>query len=115
MRILAAMVALACAVASVHAQTTASDDINRRAIERRAAEAVNWGIAAVNYDLMLQQMLTKTDGKVNQFVYWSRPLDWRNQTLTPNPDAIYFMAFFDTKDAGPIVVEVPPASDGGRS
>jgi len=113
MRILAAMVALACAVASVHAQTTASDDINRRAIERRAAEAVNWGIAAVNYDLMLQQMLTKTDGKVNQFVYWSRPLDWRNQTLTPNPDAIYFMAFFDTKDAGPIVVEVPPASDGG--
>jgi hypothetical protein len=45
---------------------------------------------------------------VNQVVYWSRPLDWHNQTLTPNPDAIYFMAFFNTKDAGLIVVEVPP-------
>src|SRR5258708_3322578 len=61
---------------------------------------------------MLQEMLSKTDGKVNQVVYWSRPLDWHNQTLTPNPDAIYFMAFFNTKD-GPIVVEVPRADDGG--
>ena len=29
---------------------------------------------AVNYDLMLQEMLTKTDGEVNQVVYWSKPL-----------------------------------------
>jgi hypothetical protein len=63
---------------------------------------------AVNYDLMLQEMLTK----VNQVVYWGRPLDWHNQTLTPNPDAICFMAFTDTKDVGPIVLEVPPANGG---
>ena len=56
---------------------------------------------AVNYDLMLQEMLTKTAGKVNQMVYWGRPLDWHNQTLTPNPDTIYLMAFFNTKDVGP--------------
>jgi hypothetical protein len=36
------------------------------AIERRAVEAVIWGIPAVNYDLMLQEMLTRTKGKVNQ-------------------------------------------------
>ena len=70
---------------------------------------------AVNYDLMLQEMLTKTTGKVNQVLYWSRPLDWHNQTLTPNPDAIYFMAFFNTKDAGPIVLEVPPRATTARS
>ena len=29
-------------------------------------EAVNWGMPAVNYDLMLQEMLSKTAGKVNQ-------------------------------------------------
>ncbi len=69
---------------------------------------------AVNYDLMLQEMLHKTDGKVNQVIYWSRPLNWHNQTLTPNPDAIYFMAFFNTKEVGPIVVDVPRA-DHGRS
>jgi hypothetical protein len=48
----------------------------------------------------------------NKIVYWSRLFNWKNQTLTPNPDSIYFMAFFNTKDAGPVVLEVPPA-DGG--
>ena len=106
---------LGAATIGIHpmqAQQLSPDDIARRTIERRAVEAVNWGMSAVNYDLMLQEMLGKTGGKVNQVVYWSRPLDWHNQTLTPNPDAIYFMAFFNTKD-GPIVVEVPPADGGG--
>ena len=37
-------------------------------IERRAVEAVIWGMPAVNVDLMRQEMLTKTAGKVNQIV-----------------------------------------------
>jgi hypothetical protein len=48
----------------------------------------------------------------NKVVYWSRLFDWKNQTLTPNPDAIYFMAFFNTKDAGPVVLEIPPTDEG---
>src|SRR5262249_40289902 len=52
-------------------------------------------------------------GRVNQMIYWGRPLDWRNQTLTPNPDTLYFMGFYDTKTAGPMVVEIPPAGDDG--
>ncbi|MGZ2426200.1 DUF1254 domain-containing protein [Rhizobium laguerreae] len=88
------------------------EELAARTIERRAVEAVIWGIPAVNYDLMLQEMLTKTKGKPNEIVYWSRPLDWHNQTLTPNPDAIYLMAFTDTKDVGPVVIEVPPAEGG---
>jgi hypothetical protein len=95
-----------------YGQNLSADDLARRAIERRAVEVVNWGMPAVNYDLMLQEMLNKTEGRVNQVIYWSRPLDWHNQTLTPNPDAIYFMAFFNTKD-GPIVVDVPRADDAG--
>ena len=55
-----------------------------RTIERRTVEAVIWGIPAVNYDLMLQEMLTNTKAKPNQILY---------QTLTPNPDAIYLIAF----------------------
>ncbi|MFC7053326.1 DUF1214 domain-containing protein [Hansschlegelia quercus] len=84
-----------------------------RTIERRAVEAVIWGIPAVNYDLMLQQMLGKTKAKVNEVLYWGRPLDWHNQTLTPNPDAIYFMTFYNTKDVGPVVIEIPAAADDG--
>src|SRR6476659_3383083 len=92
------------------AHSYSSDDLARRTIERRAVEAVIWGMPAVNTDLMYQEML-KLGGKPNQIVYWSSLLDWRNQTLTPNPDVIYFMAFYNTKD-GPVVIEVPPADDG---
>jgi hypothetical protein len=89
------------------------EDLLRGAIERRATEATIWGMPAVNYDLMLQEMLTKTAGKVNQMIYWGRPLDWRNQTLTPNPDTLYFMSFFNTREVGPMVIDVPPAGDDG--
>jgi hypothetical protein len=109
---LAALIMIGATV-SAHAQNVSAEDLARRTIERRAIEAVNWGMPAVNYDLMLQEMLNKTGGKVNQVVYWSRPLDWDNQTLTPNPDTIYLMAFFNTKDAGPIVVDIPAAGDDG--
>jgi hypothetical protein len=106
-------VALATAIVQpALAQTPAADQLTQRSIERRAVESVIWAMPVVNYDLMLQEMLSKTDGKVNQVVYWGRPLDWHNQTLTPNPDAIYFMAFFNTKD-GPIVLDLPPGNNDG--
>ena len=88
------------------------EDLAQRTIHRRAVDSAIWGMPAVNYDLMLQEMLSKTGGKVNQVIYWGRPLDWKNQTLTPNPDALYFMAFFNTKD-GPIVLDLPPGDKGG--
>jgi hypothetical protein len=34
------------------------------------------------------------------------------EELTPNPDVIYLMPFFNTKDAEPMVLEIPPADDG---
>lgn len=88
-------------------------ELERRMIERRAAQVVVWGMPAVNYDLMLEEMLQKTAGKVNQVIYWGRPLDWHNQTLTPNPDTLYFMAFFNTQEVGPLVLEIPPAGPDG--
>ncbi len=51
-------------------------------------------------------------GPVERVPYWSGLLDWQNQTLTPNPDLIYYMAFMDPGSDGPIVVEVPPGADG---
>ena len=82
-----------------------------RALHRRAIEAVIWGMPAVNYELMRRQMV-KLGGAANQVVFWSRPVGWKNQTLTPNPDTIYFMPFFNTKDVGPVVLEIPPADTG---
>ena len=76
-------------------------DLARRTIERRAVEAVLWGMPAVNFDLMYQAF-ANIKGGPNQIVYWSHPLDWKNQTLTPNPNTIYLMPFYDTT-SGPVV------------
>jgi hypothetical protein len=87
-------------------------DLAGQTLRGRAVEAVIWGMPAVNFDLMYQAMVRETAGDFNQVVYWSRLPDWKNQTLTPNPDAIYLMPFFNTADVGPVVLEVPPAEGG---
>ena len=79
-----------------------------RAIHRRAVEAVIWGMPAVNYERMLQAAIDN-GAKLNQVVYWSRPVNSRTRTLTPNPDTIYLNPFYDTS-TGPVVVEIPPAT-----
>jgi len=96
------------------AQNLSSEDIASRTIQRRAVEAVIWSTPAVNFDRMYQAMVhdAKAGEGSNKIVYWSRLFDWKNQTLTPNPDSIYFMPFFNTKDVGAVVLEVPPAGDG---
>jgi hypothetical protein len=105
-----ALAVMASAVAESQLNLT-SNELADRMMQGRAVEAVIWGMPAVNYDLMLQEF-KRIGGNDNQFVYWSRPLDGNNQTLTPNPDSIYFMAFYNTKD-GPVVLEIPPAGDDG--
>ncbi len=86
-------------------------ELNDRATRRRAIEALVWGMPAVNYDLMLQAAV-RVGGAFNQIIYWSRLPSWKNQTLTPNPDSIYLMPFINTKEIGPVVLEIPPADDG---
>jgi hypothetical protein len=110
LRILGTLQATLAFTTLAQAQTLAAEDLARRTVERRAIESMIWGMPAVNTELMYQAM-QKLGGKPNQIVYWSGLLDWKNQTLTPNPDVIYFMAFFDTKE-GPVVIEIPPAGDG---
>lgn len=87
-------------------------EIERQILHHRAIQAVIWGMPAVNRDLMLQAMLRETKARSNQMLFWSRLLDWKNQTLTPNTDVIYLTPHFDTKEVGPVVLEIPPA-DGG--
>jgi hypothetical protein len=82
-------------------------ELAERSLHRRAVEAVIWGMPAVNYERMLQAAIDN-DAKLNQVVYWSRPVNSKNQTLTPNPDTLYLNPFYDTSK-GPVVVEIPPA------
>jgi hypothetical protein len=88
-----------------------AEELTARTVERRAIEAVIWGMPVVNYDRMYQAARAAR-GDFNRVIYWSRLPDWRIQTLTPNPDAINFSPFINTRDAGPMVLEIPPADEG---
>ena len=76
------------------------EGIAERVVRGRALDAVVWGMPVVNFELMYQAMVRETWGEFNQIVYWSGLPDWKNQTLTPNPDSIYLIAFIDTTDVG---------------
>jgi hypothetical protein len=102
--------ALICAAGSARPQDFSADELARRTIERRAVEAVIWGMPAVNFELLYQGMVD-SKGAWNEIVYWSRLPDWKNQTLTPNPGTVYLHPFYNTKD-GPVVLEIPPADEG---
>ncbi|MEC5385677.1 DUF1254 domain-containing protein [Uliginosibacterium sp. H3] len=104
---LVATLAIAAIAPSIHAKDYSAQELQERAIHRRAVEAAIWGMPAVNYERMLQAAIDN-GAKLNQVVYWSRPVNSRNQTLTPNPDTIYLNPFYDTSK-GPVVVEIPPA------
>jgi len=91
--------------------------LTERAIERRAIEAVNWGMPAVKFDRMVQAML-EAKGGFNQIIYWSGFSDWgfgkfeHHRELSPidaqtiirmNRDTLYSAAVFDL-DAGPVTI-----------
>jgi hypothetical protein len=61
---------------------------------------------------MFQAAVREAKSDFNQVIYWSRLPDWKIQTLTPNPDAIYFTPFINTKEVGPMLLEIPPADKG---
>ncbi|MFH7016308.1 DUF1254 domain-containing protein [Flavobacterium sp. FlaQc-47] len=80
-------------------------DFEEQLIYNRAFQAVIWGMPAVNSELM-HESLIKVKGDYNQIVYWSKLINSKNQTLTPNPDVIYINPFYDTRQ-GPVVLEIP--------
>ena len=86
-------------------------DIKEQILYQRGVETAIWGMPAVNYQLMYDAF-AKLNGNYNQVVIWPKLLDWKNQTLTPNPDVIYLMPFFNTEKVGPVVLEIPPADTG---
>ena len=75
-----------------------ADDPARRAIERRAVEAVIWGMPAINLDLLYQAM-AQAKGSWNEIVYQS-PARLEEPDADTQPRRIYLMPFFDTKDVG---------------
>lgn len=118
-RITVSFIALACGLAMIPAAARArqpataltAGELAERTLHRRAVEAAIWGMPVVNTDAMYQAMVRDAKGGVNQIGYFSRPSDWKNQTTTPSAEVLYILFFTNTKETGPLVLEVPSAGD----
>src|SRR5215211_747687 len=99
---------------SVPVQSYSTADLARRTIERRAVEAVIWGMPLVNTDAMRQAYFRDVGAKYNDICFFSKPADWRFQVTTPNASTHYVYFNFNLKD-GPVVLEIPAAVGAGAA
>lgn len=93
------------------AQSVSSEDLARRAVERRAVEAAIWGMPMVSVDAM-RQAFFRAGARYGDVVYLSKPADWKFQTTTPNASSLYVYLNFNTKD-GPVILDFPPPIGAG--
>jgi len=89
---------------------TAGESIEYRIMVQRATQAAIWAMPAVA--LVDFKKATRRDlkGDVNQVVYLRRPLDSKHGFLTANDVTAYGWGTISTA-MGPIVIEVPAATD----
>jgi hypothetical protein len=89
-----------------------SAELNRRTVERRAVDAVIWGLPLVGEDSVKQAAFRDGKASYNDIVWWPKGGGWKNQSPTPNVNTRYMYFFINTKEDGPVVVELPPAVPG---
>jgi hypothetical protein len=98
--------------ANAHAQNFSSEDVQRRTVERRAVDAAIWGMPLVSLDALRQAYYRNGKAKNGDIIWWPKGSTWKNQSLTPNTSLRYLYVFFNTKDDGPVVLDLPPAANG---
>ncbi|MGO8970347.1 MAG: DUF1214 domain-containing protein [Myxococcaceae bacterium] len=81
-------------------------------LERRAVDAVIWGMPIVSLDAMRQAYFRDGKAKFGDIVWWPKGNAWKNQSLTPNTSLRYLYIFLNTKEGGPAVLELPSAANG---
>ncbi len=105
--------AIACAVFLTTTVAQAADE--KQSIEyemkvERAAQAAVWAIPAVAIWDVAVATRRELGGDVGDVIYFSKPMVSRHGFLTANDVTPYVIASLTTKD-GPLVVEVPAASE----
>ena len=109
--LLAASLAGALAFTTIVAQAADTPrSIEYEVKVERAAEAAIWAIPAVGVADILVSTRRDLGGDVGDIIYFSKPMDSRHGLLTANNVTPYTIASLTLKD-GPIVVEVPAATD----
>src|SRR5262245_18708257 len=102
--------ALALALANcAQAQTYSPEELTRHATERRAVEAVIWGMPAVSMAAIRASLKRDLDADFGDVIYFSNVMEPRHEFLTVNNQTPYVCTFFDLR-RGPMVLDVPPAT-----
>jgi hypothetical protein len=95
----------------LQAGTLSSQELSRRTTERRSVEAAIWGMPIVSFDFMRQAYFRDAKAKYGDIMFWSKPGGWKLQCLTPNTSVRYVFSFINTRESGPVVVEIPATGD----
>jgi hypothetical protein len=91
-----------------------SKELASRTVYRRAVDAVIWGAPAVTLDMMRQAYFRDAKASYNDIVWWPKDAGWKNQSLDVNPGVRYLYIFSNTKNDGPVVLDLPAAVDGAK-
>ena len=97
----------------VEAQNTASPPpelSSGQLVYNRAVSAAIWGQPIVSFDAMRQAYFRDAKAKYNDIIWWPKGADWKNQSLTVNTTVRYIYLFCNTKEDGPVVVDLPPGN-----
>ena len=71
-----------------------------------------WGVPIVSLDMMRQAYFRDAKANYNDVVWWPNGATWKNQSLATNSLVRYIYNFSNTKNDGPVVIELPSAVDG---
>src|SRR6266702_7642901 len=99
-------------IMTAHGQSMSPNELQQRMLERRAVDAVIWGMPIVSLDALRQAYFRDAKAKYGDIIWWPKGSSWKNQSLTPNTSLRYLYVFFNTKDDGPMVLDLPPAANG---
>ena len=107
---LLALSTLTLPVLHVSAQDLSPKALQQRMVERRAVDAVIWGAPAVTLDMMRQAYFRDAKASFNDIVWWPKGADWKNQSLDVDTSVRYLYVFSNTKNDGPLVLDLPAAN-----
>ena len=103
---------LAQSATAQEAKTFTPEELKTRTLERRAVDAVIWGVPIVSLDMMRQAYFRDGKAQYNDIIWWPKGATWKNQSLATNTIVRYVYFFSNTKKSGPVVFELPPAVSG---
>lgn len=79
---------------------------------QRAVQVYLWSLPAVNLYAMKEGSEKTYGAGYNVLPVWKQRLNTKTKVTTPNSDCLYAMGYVNLAKDGPIVVEVPPNTQG---